>query len=229
MVTVLVPPVAAVTQQAAPPVPDDGAPYVQASDLADCVGLALGSLLASFASDPEGMRRHRRWMRPGLALIALGSLGYLVGARIRSGPVDFAQPQPFWPGLRILVACVLYFGVVGLVISYSGHRALAPLRSSVLGWLGGISYSLYILHIPLYVSIDSIVRRLETAGLIDRQPHPDDGRAVLAVITPKGRALVERATKDLVAADFGLEALDEPQLRELSEILRPIRAAAGDF
>lgn len=38
-----VPSVAAVTQQAAPPVPDDGAPYVQASDLADCVGLALGS------------------------------------------------------------------------------------------------------------------------------------------------------------------------------------------
>ncbi|WP_372018893.1 NAD(P)H:quinone oxidoreductase [Pseudoxanthomonas sp. 10H] len=38
-----VPPVAAVTQQAAPPVPDDGAPYVQASDLAECAGLALGS------------------------------------------------------------------------------------------------------------------------------------------------------------------------------------------
>ena len=38
-----VPPVAAVTQQAAPPVPEDGAPYVQASDLDECVGLALGS------------------------------------------------------------------------------------------------------------------------------------------------------------------------------------------
>jgi len=38
-----VPPVAAVTQQAAPPVPDDGAPYVQAADLAECAGLALGS------------------------------------------------------------------------------------------------------------------------------------------------------------------------------------------
>jgi NAD(P)H dehydrogenase (quinone) len=38
-----VPPVAAVTQQAAPPVPEDGAPYVQASDLVECVGLALGS------------------------------------------------------------------------------------------------------------------------------------------------------------------------------------------
>ncbi len=78
-------------------------------------------------------------------------------------------------------------------------------------------------------SVTSIVRRLETAGLIDRRPHPDDGRAVLAVITDKGRSLVERATKDLVAAEFGLEALDEVALRELSEILRPIRAAAGDF
>ena len=78
-------------------------------------------------------------------------------------------------------------------------------------------------------SVTSIVRRLEAAGLIDRRPHPDDGRAVLAEITPKGRDLVERATKDLVAAQFGLEALDESQLTELSEILRPIRAAAGDF
>ena len=38
-----VPPVAAVTQQAAPPVPEDGAPSVQASDLDECAGLALGS------------------------------------------------------------------------------------------------------------------------------------------------------------------------------------------
>ena len=38
-----VPPVAAVTVQAAPPVPEDGAPYVQACDLYECVGLALGS------------------------------------------------------------------------------------------------------------------------------------------------------------------------------------------
>jgi NAD(P)H dehydrogenase (quinone) len=38
-----VPPVAAVTQQAAPPVPDDGAPYVERHDLAECVGLAMGS------------------------------------------------------------------------------------------------------------------------------------------------------------------------------------------
>lgn len=38
-----VPPVAPVTQVAAPPEPDEGAPYVQASDLDDCAGLILGS------------------------------------------------------------------------------------------------------------------------------------------------------------------------------------------
>jgi NAD(P)H dehydrogenase (quinone) len=38
-----VPPVAAVTQSAAPPVPETGAPYVQAGDLAECAALAIGS------------------------------------------------------------------------------------------------------------------------------------------------------------------------------------------
>ena len=38
-----VPPVAPNTQQASPPVPEDGAPYVTKQDLAECVGLALGS------------------------------------------------------------------------------------------------------------------------------------------------------------------------------------------
>ena len=38
-----VPPVAAVTQTSAPPVPDEGAPYVDAADLAECVGVLLGS------------------------------------------------------------------------------------------------------------------------------------------------------------------------------------------
>ena len=38
-----VPAVAAVTQTAAPSVPDDGAPYVEDRDLVECIGLALGS------------------------------------------------------------------------------------------------------------------------------------------------------------------------------------------
>ena len=38
-----VPPVAAVTQTAAPPEPEDGAPYVEARDLTECAALVLGS------------------------------------------------------------------------------------------------------------------------------------------------------------------------------------------
>jgi NAD(P)H dehydrogenase (quinone) len=38
-----VPPVAPRTQQAEPPVPDEGAPYVELVDLEQCAGLALGS------------------------------------------------------------------------------------------------------------------------------------------------------------------------------------------
>jgi DNA-binding MarR family transcriptional regulator len=78
-------------------------------------------------------------------------------------------------------------------------------------------------------SVTSIVRRLEKDGHLIRRPHPDDGRAVLAEITDSGRALVEAATADLVEVDFGLGVLDEAGLRELSELLRPVRAAAGDF
>ena len=38
-----VPPVAPVTTVAAPPVPESGAPYVEARDLSECDGLLLGS------------------------------------------------------------------------------------------------------------------------------------------------------------------------------------------
>lgn len=38
-----VPPVAPVTREAAPPVPDEGAPYVEPRDVHECAGLILGS------------------------------------------------------------------------------------------------------------------------------------------------------------------------------------------
>lgn len=76
-------------------------------------------------------------------------------------------------------------------------------------------------------SITSIIQRLEAAGYAVRTPHPTDGRAVLAEITPAGRELAERATKVLIAADMGLGTLAEEDLRALSEVLRPIREA-GD-
>ncbi len=78
-------------------------------------------------------------------------------------------------------------------------------------------------------SVTSIVDRLEADRLVVRRRHPEDGRAVLAEITPAGRDLVERATTALTGADFGLGSLDEDRLGELSDLLRPVRESAGDF
>src|SRR3954452_13399177 len=78
-------------------------------------------------------------------------------------------------------------------------------------------------------SVTSIVDRLEAQGLVRRLKHPTDGRTVLAEITDEGRTLVERATADLVSADFGVGALDGSELDRLSGLLKPVRLAAGDF
>jgi DNA-binding MarR family transcriptional regulator len=73
------------------------------------------------------------------------------------------------------------------------------------------------------------VDRLTKSGLVARRPNPEDGRGVLAEITPDGRVVVEKATADLRAAQFGLGALDSDQHRALFETLRTLRLAAGDF
>lgn len=78
-------------------------------------------------------------------------------------------------------------------------------------------------------SITSIIDRLEAADLVARRPHPTDGRTTLAAITPAGRALVETATADLVAADFALGSLPDDTVDTLTGLLRPVRLAAGDF
>src|SRR5512144_2240868 len=70
-------------------------------------------------------------------------------------------------------------------------------------------------------SITSLIDRLESAGLVVRRRHPQDGRAVLAEITEAGRAVVEAATADLVQARFALAEVPPDDLRALSALLRP--------
>jgi DNA-binding MarR family transcriptional regulator len=78
-------------------------------------------------------------------------------------------------------------------------------------------------------SVTNIVDRLAKSGLVARRPNPLDGRGVLAEITDEGRDVVERATADLMAADFGLRALQTEQHDSLFDTLRVLRLAAGDF
>lgn len=156
-------------------------------------------------------------------------------------PIDEAARQwgERWDGVPAMHAVTSLMRVQQLVIgrldailkphdlSFARYEALVLLTFSSRGSLplGKMGERLQV-H-P--TSVTSIVKRLAEQGLIERRQHPDDGRAVLAEITPAGRDLVERATADLVAADFGLNALGTPEREAISELLRPIRNDAGDF
>lgn len=78
-------------------------------------------------------------------------------------------------------------------------------------------------------SATNIIQRLAASGFVERLPNPADGRGTLARITPAGLAVMEAVTRDLEATDFGLAALSPDQVRDLSDLLRVVRAAAGDF
>jgi DNA-binding MarR family transcriptional regulator len=78
-------------------------------------------------------------------------------------------------------------------------------------------------------SVTNTIGRLEKQGMVVRKPNPRDGRGTLAEITARGRAVVEEATRDLMAAEFGLSRYDGDQLKEMFDLLRGLRLAAGDF
>jgi DNA-binding MarR family transcriptional regulator len=163
------------------------------------------------------------------------------GARLPFDPIDEAARQwgRRWPGVPAMHAVTSLMRVQQLVIgrldallkphglTFARYEALVLLCFSSRGALplGKMGERLQV-H-P--TSVTSIVQRLEASGFITRRPHPDDGRAVLAEITDEGRAVVEAATRDLLEADFGLGALEPDQLRAMSELLAPVRHAAGDF
>lgn len=78
-------------------------------------------------------------------------------------------------------------------------------------------------------SVTNTIDRLVKSGYVAKRPNPDDGRGTLASITDRGREIVERATRDLMAMDFGLSAYDEQECADIFAMLRPLRIAAGDF
>ena len=78
-------------------------------------------------------------------------------------------------------------------------------------------------------SVTNIIRRLEAQQMVTRKPNPADGRGTLAEITAAGRDVVERATRDLMAAEFGMGGYAPGQLKEIFDLLRGLRLAAGDF
>jgi len=78
-------------------------------------------------------------------------------------------------------------------------------------------------------SVTNTIDRLEAQGMVVRRPNPADGRGRLAEITQRGRDAVQVATRDLMAAEFGMSGYSEADREALFSLLRSLRRSAGDF
>ena len=120
--------------------------------LTRCDGLALGGLLAALlAKRVDGEGFPRRLPTAFGALIA-ASLAYLVPITLIYRDI-LPNPWHLTPGtsgpmfsLNLLAFNLLFVGLVGSIVCSSGHPALGFLRGRTLGYLGRISYGLYLYH-----------------------------------------------------------------------------------
>jgi DNA-binding MarR family transcriptional regulator len=78
-------------------------------------------------------------------------------------------------------------------------------------------------------SVTNIIDRLEHQDLVRRIPHPTDRRTVLAQITEEGRQVAEKATEAVSSIRFGVDGLSVAELDQLTDMVRKLRIAAGDF
>ena len=78
-------------------------------------------------------------------------------------------------------------------------------------------------------SVTNAVDRLEADGLVERLPHPDDGRTKLATLTEEGRELARSASELLNAQVFDDIGWNDDELDALFGLLRKFRQGAGDF
>jgi DNA-binding MarR family transcriptional regulator len=65
----------------------------------------------------------------------------------------------------------------------------------------------------------AVVVDLESMGLVQRRPHPTDGRVKLVEATRKGKALAKRANEILATPPPELSALSAEDLQTLRRIL----------
>jgi DNA-binding MarR family transcriptional regulator len=107
-----------------------------------------------------------------------------------------------------------YFLVLSVLLSDNGGLLLSQLARRIT------------VH-PTTVTL--LTDRLESQGLLVREPHPTDRRATFAKITPAGRALANDATRALADIHFGVPHLTEGGAKQLVALLRPVRADLGDL
>ena len=98
----------------------------------------------------------------------------------------------------------------------------APERRLTMGQLGAVAA-------VSRTRVSRVVDELVRAGLVSREPNPDDGRSAFAALTPAGRSALRKAAPTYLAA-VQREFADHLTAREaevLAGALRRVLTAAG--
>jgi DNA-binding MarR family transcriptional regulator len=98
----------------------------------------------------------------------------------------------------------------------------APGRRLTMGQLGAVAA-------VSRTRVSRVVDELVRAGLVAREPNPDDGRSAIAALTPAGRTALRKAAPTYVTA-VRREFADHLTAREgevLAEALRKVLAAGA--
>ena len=76
-------------------------------------------------------------------------------------------------------------------------------------------------------SMHEVIHRLETDGLIERNPHPDHGRKLPASLTAKGRRVL--AACEAAVADFEATMLDGFSKSDRTTFLKIVKSAVQNL
>jgi len=98
----------------------------------------------------------------------------------------------------------------------------APGRRLTMGQLGSVAA-------VSRTRVSRVVDELTRAGLVTREPNPDDGRSAFAALTPAGRAALRRAAPTYVAAvqrEFA-DHLTAHETKVLAAAFRKVLAATA--
>jgi DNA-binding MarR family transcriptional regulator len=111
-------------------------------------------------------------------------------------------------------------------LTRTGYLLMTTLQLSRDGTrpLGQLSRHLMVHPTTVTLALD----QLEKRKLVKRNPHPSDRRTILAVLTPAGLQILDKATKALADNDFGLAGVDGELSRQVIDVLGDVREHIGD-
>ena len=146
--------------------------------------------------------------------------GAVVGSLLESPEVS--------PGFRLWQVASLWQQQIRAVLRpLDLTQAQFVLLASV-AWLGREGAPVTQVQVAAHASTDvvmtsEVLRTLEGRDLVQRAPHPVDGRAKCLNVTPEGKGLVKKGIRAVEEVDRRFFNEPGPELRGLAELLRGIR------